>query len=42
MSLLQLQTKQWMDLPFDLMGRANVIKIIYLLYIMANFHMQNT
>lgn len=31
--------KQWMDLPLDLMGRANVLKMILLpklLYVMAN------
>lgn len=38
--LLQLQThtKQWRDLPLDLMGRANVLKMIYLpklLYVLA-------
>lgn len=39
LSQLQLQTKQWMDLPLYLTGRANVIKMIYipkLFYVMAN------
>lgn len=39
LSQLQVQTKQWMDLPLDIMGRTNVIKKIYLpklLYIMGN------
>lgn len=36
---LQTQTKQWKDLPLDLMWRANILKMIYLpklLYVMAN------
>lgn len=41
---LQTQTKQWKDLPLDLMGRANILKMIYLpklLYVMVNSPYKN-